>query len=106
MKNLEVVKMVYRKFEEFVKKYGVQVDIVDGKPVYSISGYLVAFDPMPARDEDIVVAVLKRGTPTKVVYVSPATIRGQRFLGRSEFPEELSDPEILRKLLWRFRSVL
>ena len=96
--------MVYREFTDYVKKNGTKIDWTPGpgKEVYHINNVYVVLDKLATVPEDLIVIVLAENN--KTLYISPAAIKGQKHLGAKTFPEELSNPKILKVLLEKWKE--
>ena len=92
-------------FAEYVKKHGRLVDYAYGlwpKEVYSLNGFLITVDPVTHQDP--IVSVLDTSTD-KLIYVSPHAKRGSLCLfGYDILSHVSSDPDILKRLLAKWRG--
>jgi len=91
--------MVYRELVNLVKKKGEKINWSPrpGTEVYFLNNHYIVLDKTATVNEDLIICVMRK-QDTKMIYVSPAVIRGQKHLGRNRYPDELSNPQILKNL--------
>ena len=96
--------MVYKEFTDYVKKNGTKIDWTPGpgKEVYHINNVYVVLDKLAVVPEDLIVCVMAKGG--KMIYISPAAVKGQKRLGVKAYPEKLSNQLILENLLKKWKE--